>query len=157
MPVLGSWVPTLLSQVPVLQKRREKDEKMKKDERERSIILRKGSPSCALNNTKAWHNKTVEGFEANRIRKFTRKFGNIFVKQVLWGTFSSPENLKKIETSTKLCVCNQEEIKSRKNPKTLRILLRNDARQAAQTLKKTRKAKARTWESNTHYWMSPTS
>ena len=32
------------------------------------------------------------GFEANRTRKFTRKFGKIFVAQLLWGTFSVPEN-----------------------------------------------------------------
>ena len=30
------------------------------------------------------------GFEANRTRKFTRKFGEIFVAKVLWGTFSVP-------------------------------------------------------------------
>ena len=28
---------------------------------------------------------------ANRARKFTRKFGEIFVAKVLWGTFSVPE------------------------------------------------------------------
>ena len=32
-----------------------------------------------------------KGFEANRTRKFTRKFGEIFVVKVLWGTFSVPE------------------------------------------------------------------
>ena len=31
-------------------------------------------------------------FEGNRTRKFTRKFGEIFVAKVLWGTFSVPEN-----------------------------------------------------------------
>ena len=32
-----------------------------------------------------------KGFEANRTRKFTRKFGEIFVAKVLWGTFSVPD------------------------------------------------------------------
>ena len=34
-------------------------------------------------------NKKHKVFEANRTRKFTRKFGKIFVTQVLWGTFLS--------------------------------------------------------------------
>ena len=32
-----------------------------------------------------------KGFEANRTGKFTRKFGEIFVAKVLWGTFSVPD------------------------------------------------------------------
>ena len=34
-----------------------------------------------------------KGSEANRTRKFTRKFGKVFVAQVLWGTFSVPNFL----------------------------------------------------------------
>ena len=32
----------------------------------------------------------TRGFEANRTRKLTRTFGEIFVAKVLWGTFSVP-------------------------------------------------------------------
>ena len=37
----------------------------------------------------AGHYPVKQGFEANRTRKFTRKFGKIFVAHVLWGTFLS--------------------------------------------------------------------
>ena len=37
--------------------------------------------------------------EANRTRKFTRKFGKVFVSQVLWGTFSVTEVWQKLRES----------------------------------------------------------
>ena len=36
-------------------------------------------------------------FEANRTRKFTQKFGEIFVVKVRWGTFSVPDHLPWIQ------------------------------------------------------------
>ena len=37
--------------------------------------------------------KTMQGFEANRTRKFTRTFGQIFVTKFLCGTFSVPKKM----------------------------------------------------------------
>ena len=45
------------------------------------------APKNFLNNSRGLPVIT-QGFEANRTRKFTRKFGEIFVAKVLWGTFS---------------------------------------------------------------------
>ena len=55
------------------------------------------SPKNRTNSTKEFSQQFEgatqqnKGLEANRTRKFTQKFGKIFVAQVLWGTFSVPE------------------------------------------------------------------
>ena len=50
------------------------------------------APKNFLNNSRGLPVITQQnkGFEENRTRKFTRKFGKISVAQVLWGTFSVP-------------------------------------------------------------------
>ena len=42
------------------------------------------------------HYPLNKGFEANRTRKFTRKFGEIFVAKVFRGTFSVPEKCRAV-------------------------------------------------------------
>ena len=51
------------------------------------------APKNFLNNSRVFLVMTHsnKGFEGNRTRKFTRKFGEIFVAKVLWGTFSVPD------------------------------------------------------------------
>ena len=52
------------------------------------------APKSFLNNSRGIPVLTHKnkGFKANRTRKFTRKFGEIFAAKVLWGTFSVPDN-----------------------------------------------------------------
>ena len=45
------------------------------------------------------HYPLKRGFEANRTREFTRKFGEIFVAKILWGTFSVPDKEPKVPKS----------------------------------------------------------
>ena len=53
------------------------------------------APKNFLNNSRGLSvitHKKNKGFEANRTKKFTRKFGETFVAKVLWATFSVPDS-----------------------------------------------------------------
>ena len=82
----GSWktVPT----VPV---------SVKGQKEPQSQRIARSAPKKYLNNSRALPSKT-RAFEANHARKFTRKFGKIFVAKVLWGTFSVSGSVPGIAT-----------------------------------------------------------
>ena len=69
--------------------KKEPQSQKKKHEQYQSQKNARTVPKNFLNNSR--HYPIKQGFEANRTRKFTRKFGRIFVAKVLWGTFSVPD------------------------------------------------------------------
>ena len=64
------------------------------------------APKNFLNNSRGLPVITHQNkaFEANRTRKFTRKFGEIFVAKVLWGTLSVPDFLQFQVWGQRMCL-----------------------------------------------------